>query len=178
MIRRTFGATVRDRSGHNARPFPRPLTPMQKTTTDNSTSFNELADNLTEQALAVRPIFLMSREERLAAFNRGDMTREQMFAWAARCPTEVPKLNGEFLFIAASTPEGCFRCPVCQDDEVGLAAGGVLAKHPDHRHTFDPADPYAHRPTCPASGITLSDAGAMRGSAQASPQESDYALAA
>lgn len=152
---------------------------MQQTPTDNSASFNHLTDSLAELAQAVRPIFLMSREERLATFNRGDMSREQMLAWAARCPKEVPTLNGEFVFIAASTPEGCFCCPVCQDDEVSLAAGGVLAKHPDHRHAFDPADPYAHRPTCPASGVTLTDAGAMRsGEAPASAPESEYALAA
>lgn len=152
---------------------------MQQTTTDNSASFNELTDSLTELAQAVRPIFLMSREERLATFNRGDMTREQMLAWAARCPNEVPTLNGEFLFIAASTPEAGFCCPVCQDDEVNLVAGGVLAKHPDHRHAFDPANPYAHRPTCPASGVTLAQAdGMLTGEQSATVPESEYALAA
>ena len=150
-----------------------------QTTNDNSSSFNQLTDSLAERAQAVRPIFLMSREERLAAFHRGEMTQEQLFAWAARCPSEVPKINGEFAFIAASTPEACFACPVCNDDEVSLGAGGALAKHPDRRHAFDPKNPYAHRPTCPASGVTIADAqGMLTGSPLPVAQELEHALAA
>lgn len=169
------------RFGTAAAPTPDPHDPshlMKHTTTDNSTSFHELTDTLAETAAAIRPIFLMSREERLATFNRGDMTRDQMFAWAARYPREVPKINGEFAFIAGSTPEACVCCPVCNDDEVTLAPGAVLAKHPDHRHAFDPQNPYAHRPTCPASGVSVADANGMRTAAPAPTAQMEYALAA
>jgi len=147
---------------------------MPTNTTDNSTSFNQHADQLAERAEQLRPLWHMSRQERIATFNRGDMTQEQMFAWAARFPREVPRINGEFAFIAANTPEAGFTCPVCHDDEVMLVAGGAFAKHPDHRHPFDPANPYAPRPTCPASHVAPADA---VGISDTSTTEREYALA-
>jgi hypothetical protein len=148
---------------------------MPSHTTDKPASFNMHADRLAERAEHLSPLWLMSREERLATFHRGDMTQEQMFAWAARCPREVPRINGEFAFIAASTPEAGLTCPVCHDDEVTLVAGGALAKHPDHRHPFDPTNPYAPRPTCPASHVTPADA---VGISTTTATEQEYALAA
>src|SRR5579875_1867706 len=121
------------------------------TNTDNNYSFFQLADELHARRERLRPLWVMKPEERLARFHRGEMTQEEMYAWAARCPREVPKLQGEFLFIAASTPEACVTCPTCGDDEVHLEADGKLAKHPDHRHAFDPLNPSALRPVCPAS---------------------------
>lgn len=152
---------------------------MSSTETHNNTVFNTQVDPLAERARELQPLWHMTAAERLATFNRGDMTRDQMFAWAARFPREVPRLNGEFIFIAASTPEACVCCPVCKDDEISLAAGGVLAKHPDRRNPFDPKNPYAQRPTCPASEVTPADAEGMT-AIETLPvaQEPEYALAA
>jgi len=47
----------------------------------------------------------MSLHEREAAMYRGELTQYQCFAWAQRRPEEVPRLHGEFWFIAAATPE-------------------------------------------------------------------------
>jgi hypothetical protein len=103
----------------------------------------------------VASIWLMTRAERIAAYVRGELTHEQVQEWTGRAPREVPRINGEFAHIAASTPEACFPCPVCGDDEVLLAAGGVLSRHADHR---DPnwGQPGAYAagvvPVCPGSG--------------------------
>lgn len=94
----------------------------------------------------VAQVWLMTRSERLAAYVRGELTPEQIQEWTGRAPREVPLINGEFGHIAASTPEACFRCQVCGDDEVMLAAGGVLAHHRDYRH------PDWGKPTGSASG--------------------------
>lgn len=56
-----------------------------------------------EQRLA--PLWRMSVNERIAAMRNGQLTLEQCAAWAARCPQEMPLLNGEFEYIAAFTPE-------------------------------------------------------------------------
>ncbi len=50
-------------------------------------------------------LWKMSREERVAAMHRGELTWGQLYEWAAKAPREVPRLNGEFWFIAALTPE-------------------------------------------------------------------------
>ncbi len=49
----------------------------------------------------------MSVEQRVAAMRRGELTREQLAAWSARYPAQIPLLNGEFEWISASTPEAC-----------------------------------------------------------------------
>jgi hypothetical protein len=49
----------------------------------------------------------MTVAERIAAMRRGELTLEQCAAWAARHPEQVPLLNGEFEYIAMSTPEVC-----------------------------------------------------------------------
>ena len=36
---------------------------------------------------------------------RGELTGAQLLEWARRAPEEVPTINGEWAFIAASTPE-------------------------------------------------------------------------
>jgi len=103
----------------------------------------------------VASIWLMTRAERLAAYVRGDFTHEQIHEWTGRAAREVPRINGEFAHIAANTPEACLRCPVCGDDEVLLAAGGVLHRHADYRHP-DWGQPGAFAagtvPICPGSG--------------------------
>jgi hypothetical protein len=51
----------------------------------------------------------LGREGRLAAYRRGEFSLETCCLWAAAYPHEVPRLNGEFEFIAAKTPEVCER---------------------------------------------------------------------
>jgi hypothetical protein len=51
----------------------------------------------------------LGREGRLAAYRRGEFNLETCCMWAAAYPREVPLLNGEFEFIAATTPEVCER---------------------------------------------------------------------
>lgn len=40
-----------------------------------------------------------------AAMRRGELSLRQLCEWSARGPHEVPRVNGEFEFIAALTPE-------------------------------------------------------------------------
>jgi hypothetical protein len=47
----------------------------------------------------------LGREGRLAAYRRGEFNLDSCCLWAARYPREVPLLNGEFEFIARTTPE-------------------------------------------------------------------------
>ena len=47
----------------------------------------------------------LGREGRLAAYRRGEFDLDTCCLWASRYPREVPLLNGEFEFIALSTPE-------------------------------------------------------------------------
>jgi len=49
----------------------------------------------------------LGREGRLAAYRRGELCFDSCCLWAARYPHEVPLLNGEFEFIAITTPEVC-----------------------------------------------------------------------
>lgn len=51
------------------------------------------------------PLWALTRDERVQAMRRGELTWAQLFAWARRAPDEVPLVNGEFAFIAAFTPE-------------------------------------------------------------------------
>jgi hypothetical protein len=50
-------------------------------------------------------LWAMSPAERVAAMRRGELTYMQLAAWSARYPDEVPRLNGEFEWIAIKTPE-------------------------------------------------------------------------
>jgi hypothetical protein len=47
----------------------------------------------------------MSPDERGAAYRRGEFDLETCCAWASLYRHEVPLLNGEFEFIARTTPE-------------------------------------------------------------------------
>jgi len=53
----------------------------------------------------LRRVWQMSPEQRVAAMRRGELTVEQLAAWSARHPEQVPMLNGEFEWIAIRTPE-------------------------------------------------------------------------
>jgi hypothetical protein len=55
----------------------------------------------------LRRVWQMSPDQRVAAMRRGELTVEQLAAWSARHPEQVPMLNGEFEWIAIRTPEAC-----------------------------------------------------------------------
>jgi len=45
-------------------------------------------------------LWRMSADERSAAMYRGELSFDQLAHWASQRPGEVPRLNGEFWFIA------------------------------------------------------------------------------
>lgn len=47
----------------------------------------------------------LSPEERIAAMRRGELTLKALAEWSRQAPHEVPRVNGEWEWIAASTPE-------------------------------------------------------------------------
>ena len=53
----------------------------------------------------LRQLWSMTPTERVTAMRAGRLTYDQLAAWAARRPNEVPLVNGEFEFIAMKTPE-------------------------------------------------------------------------
>jgi hypothetical protein len=55
----------------------------------------------------LRSLWQMNVAERIAAMRRGELTLEQLAAWSARHPDQVPLVNGEFEWIATRTPEAC-----------------------------------------------------------------------
>jgi len=55
----------------------------------------------------LRSLWQMTPEQRVAAMRRGDLTYEQLAAWSARHPDEVPTVHGEFEWIAAKLAEVC-----------------------------------------------------------------------
>lgn len=51
-------------------------------------------------------LWAMTREERIAAFYRGELTFNDCLAWSRRYPDEPPTGPcGEYLYILVSTPE-------------------------------------------------------------------------
>jgi hypothetical protein len=55
---------------------------------------------------AYRALWAMTRDERIAAMWRGELTTRQLCQWSSRAqPPEVPLLGGEFAWIAMRTPE-------------------------------------------------------------------------
>ncbi|HEX8086567.1 MAG TPA: hypothetical protein VF529_19930 [Solirubrobacteraceae bacterium] len=52
-----------------------------------------------------RQLWAMTRAERVSAMRAGRLSLQQCCDWAARRPHEVPLVNGEFEFIARTTPE-------------------------------------------------------------------------
>ena len=50
-------------------------------------------------------LWAMTAEQREQAMYRRELTLTQCCEWASRRPDEVPLLNGEFWFIAITTPE-------------------------------------------------------------------------
>jgi len=64
-----------------------------------------LAASLTIDPDRLALMWRMSPQERSAAAHRGELSLGEMCRWAARCPSEVELVNGEFFFLAAFTPE-------------------------------------------------------------------------
>jgi hypothetical protein len=55
----------------------------------------------------LRSLWQMTPEQRVAAMRRGDLRYEQLAAWSARHPDEVPTVHGEFEWIVAKLAEVC-----------------------------------------------------------------------
>ena len=55
----------------------------------------------------LRSLWQMTPAQRVAAMRRGELTYEQLAAWSARHPDEVPMVHGEFEWILAKLPEVC-----------------------------------------------------------------------
>jgi hypothetical protein len=64
-------------------------------------------ETIDARAARLRALWEMSPAERISAMRRGTLTLEQCAAWAARYPDQVPLINGEFEYLARSTPEVC-----------------------------------------------------------------------
>lgn len=69
--------------------------------------FDAVVDSQRDRDQRLRRLWQMTPAQRVAAMYRGELTSEECFAWAARYPAQVPTLNGEFWFIAITTPEVC-----------------------------------------------------------------------
>jgi len=52
-----------------------------------------------------KALWAMTGAQRVIAMRCGRLTMNQCIEWAQRRPHEVPRLNGEYEFIAISTPE-------------------------------------------------------------------------
>ena len=83
--------------------------PLRRTTSQRTVEPkpNPVLDRALEQRDTPKllDIWALSREERIQALYDGKLTFRQCFDWAARAPEEVPRVNGEFIFIACRTPE-------------------------------------------------------------------------
>jgi hypothetical protein len=54
---------------------------------------------------AYRALWAMTRDERIAALWRGELTTRQLSQWSSRAQHEIPLLAGELAWIAMRTPE-------------------------------------------------------------------------
>ena len=55
----------------------------------------------------LRTLWHMTPAERVAAMRRGELTYQQLAAWSARHPEQVPTVHGEFEWIVAKLAEVC-----------------------------------------------------------------------
>jgi hypothetical protein len=67
--------------------------------------FEAAVNSLRERDARLRRLWQMAAAERRTAMFSGQLTYSECCAWAARYRDEVPTLNGEFWFIAITTPE-------------------------------------------------------------------------
>jgi len=54
---------------------------------------------------AFRALWAMTRDERIAAMWRGELSLRQLCRWSSRAQHEVPLLGGEFAWIVMLTPD-------------------------------------------------------------------------
>jgi hypothetical protein len=54
---------------------------------------------------AYRALWAMTRDERIAAMWRGELSLRQLCQWSSRAQHEVPLLGGEFAWIVMRTPD-------------------------------------------------------------------------
>jgi hypothetical protein len=86
-------------------------------------------DPVFEQAKA--RLWAMSAEERVQAMRAGRLSLALCLHWASRRPREVPLLDGEWEFIAISTPPEVADTPDSSQRERVTAS---LLRCPDHHH--------------------------------------------
>ena len=55
----------------------------------------------------LRSLWQMTPIQRVASMRRGELTYDQLAAWSARHPDEVPTVHGEFEWIVAKLAEVC-----------------------------------------------------------------------
>lgn len=79
--------------------------PVSSTATRTAGAFLESA--VAARRARLRRLWQMTPAQRVAAMRRGELSLEQLAAWTARHPEQVPKVNDEFEWIAALTPEAC-----------------------------------------------------------------------
>jgi len=83
--------------------------PLRRSTSQRTVEpkSESVLDRALDQRDASRPldIWALTPEERVQALYDGKLTFRQCFDWAARAPREIPRVNGEFIFIACRTPE-------------------------------------------------------------------------
>ena len=71
---------------------------------------------------AHRALWALSRDERIAAMWRGELTTRQLCQWSSRAQDEIPLLGGEFAWIVMRTPDWA-------EPSNKLGAGRVPADH-------------------------------------------------
>jgi hypothetical protein len=87
-------------------PKPAPVPDLEQPTTPESCwESTQRAERA--RAGRLRSLWQMTPEQRVAAMRRGDLTYEQLAAWSARHPEQVPTVHGEFEWLVAKLPEFC-----------------------------------------------------------------------
>ena len=87
-------------------PQPAPMTQLEQPTTPE-TCWQSFQRAERARAGRLRSLWQMTPAQRIAAMRRGGLTYEQLAAWSARHPEQVPTVDGEFEWIAAKLPELC-----------------------------------------------------------------------
>lgn len=95
--------SVRTDAARAASPAHR--SPMVDRTEPRLTFYEQLTLLRQQRNGRLRSLWQLTAQQRIAAMRRGELTLEQLAAWSARYPDQVPLLNGEFEWLAALTPE-------------------------------------------------------------------------
>jgi hypothetical protein len=96
------------RAARGAQRVPDPSSEEMAQQQESTETFTEqLARRERERRGRLRSLWQMTVPERIAAMRRGELTYEQLAAWSARHPDQLPVIHGEFEWIIAKTPEAC-----------------------------------------------------------------------